>query len=126
MLLVLLRKGARSRSTDIKETFCGTTFTRDNSPTFMNVNLILRFRDFRDALYITAHRVANFIPEIGYHLISFEMIDCEIINQAPFISLRKLSFKKKNKYIVSVILDLRIVYANFIVLEFYFISVSDV
>lgn len=62
---------------------CETTFTRDDSPTFMNVNLILCFRDSCEALYITAHRVANFILEIGYHLISFEMI--EIINHASSI-----------------------------------------
>lgn len=83
----------------------------------MNVNLILCFRDFCKALYITAHPVANFILEIGYYLISFEMI--EIINHASFyLFLIKLSkhFKKKSLYITNIILDyiLRIVYANFV------------
>lgn len=85
----------------------------------MNVNLILCSRDFRDALYITAHRVANFIPGIGYYLISFEML--EIINHASFtLFLVKLSYTLRK-------IDMNTNrLCEFRVAEFYFILISAV
>lgn len=79
------RKGARSRFADIKETFYGSelrndVYTRRLSDFYERKPDIVLPWFLCDALSITAHRVANFILGIKYHLISFQII--EIINRA--------------------------------------------